>query len=64
MAGNPAEDTMSETLRLLLGDIVDINVFRQLLELDEPDQGAFSQAIIVEYICQADEALASMSQAL
>ncbi len=55
---------MSETLRLLLGDIVDINVFRQLLELDEPDQGAFSQAIIVEYICQADEALASMSQAL
>ncbi|OAQ63787.1 hpt domain-containing protein [Purpureocillium lilacinum] len=56
------QDTISETLRLLLGDIVNINVFRQLLELDEPGQGDFSQAIIVEYIHQADEVVASMSQ--
>ncbi|PWI64056.1 hypothetical protein PCL_00027 [Purpureocillium lilacinum] len=64
MTSNPAEDTIFETLRLLLGDNVNINVFRQLLELDEPGQGDFSQAIIVEYIHQADEVLASMSQAL
>ncbi|WFD34118.1 Phosphorelay intermediate protein [Malassezia cuniculi] len=52
------------TLESLPEDVIDIEVFGQLLEMDEEDEREFSQSLVWNYFEQAESTFASMDTAL
>jgi osomolarity two-component system phosphorelay intermediate protein YPD1 len=61
----PAQDnTSSDDDELNLGPGVDIPTFKQILEMDEPDDNEFSQSIVFGFFEQAEETFVSMDTAL
>jgi osomolarity two-component system, phosphorelay intermediate protein YPD1 len=47
-----------------LSDVLDMNTFEQILEMDEPDDNEFSSSIVLGFLEQAEETFTSMDQAL
>jgi osomolarity two-component system phosphorelay intermediate protein YPD1 len=61
----PAQDNASsDDDELNLGPGVDIPTFKQILEMDEPDDNEFSQSIVFGFFEQAEETFVSMDDAL
>lgn len=54
---------MSNT-ELLPDDVIDVEVFGQLLEMDEEDEREFSKSLVWNYFEQAQSTFASMDAAL
>jgi osomolarity two-component system phosphorelay intermediate protein YPD1 len=54
----------SDDDELNLGPGVDIPTFKQILEMDEPDDNEFSQSIVYGFFEQAEETFVSMDDAL
>ncbi|KAH0495479.1 hypothetical protein TgHK011_009028 [Trichoderma gracile] len=51
-------------LESILGDGVDLNTFKQILEMDEPGDNEFSTSIVFGFFEQAEETFESMDTAL
>ncbi|KAL7948233.1 putative histidine phosphotransferase HPT1p [Trichoderma barbatum] len=51
-------------LETILGDGVDLNTFKQILEMDEPGDNEFSTSIVFGFFEQAEETFESMDTAL
>jgi len=51
-------------LESLPQDIIDIDVFGQLLEMDEEDEREFSRSLVWNYFEQAESTFANMDKAL
>ncbi|KAL7823530.1 signal transduction histidine kinase [Trichoderma gracile] len=51
-------------LESILGDGVDLNTFKQILEMDEPGDNEFSTSIVFGFFEQAEETFESMNTAL
>ncbi|KAH8168896.1 hpt domain-containing protein [Sarocladium implicatum] len=47
-----------------LSEVLDMNTFEQILEMDEPDDNEFSSSIVLGFLDQAEETFTSMDQAL
>lgn len=47
-----------------MGDGVDLNTFKQILEMDEPGDNEFSSSIVFGFFEQAEETFGSMDTAL
>lgn len=53
---------MTEEKRI--DELIDMNTFDQLLEMDDEDDHEFSQGIVVNYFDQANETFKDMDRAL
>lgn len=49
---------------MLPDDVIDVEVFGQLLEMDEEDEREFSKSLVWNYFEQAQSTFASMDAAL
>lgn len=59
----PAE-TAKAAKQYKLSDVLDMNTFDQILEMDDPDDNEFSASIVVGFLDQAEETFVQMDTAL
>jgi len=62
----PAEDksATADAVEPSLNEVLDMNTFNQILEMDEPDDQQFSSSIVFDFFDQADETFKEMDAAL
>lgn len=61
----PDDQSKSEAEKILESHprVIDLSTFRQILEMDEPNDSEFSHSIVYDFFDQADETLGEMDDA-